>query len=556
MPRPGAVRRRATSGSRTAVTSIGRFEVYGSLPGQPRATLVIDPTDFGEQSEIIKAMASIWYESSSSRSFASSSHHRFAIVNFAKFLAQCEVEAMAEVTPDILRDFERHLVDTVPGVAPLYSRFVWAVLRQVKGLPADTVNFVSHAPPIAFRSGSPTAALPDSDLKLVLRTARRDVTRMRDRLLGSEEVSERSREQESALPWWHETMSIFVLLLFETALSVDVLWHLNFQPDASTRVSDWSHGSGQFVELSYVKRRGGAAPPAQLLSTEGTYSAGSLLRLLRDATETARRHAEGDARLRDVGPWLGLMTRGVPLKIAKPAPGQVPLIPIASIASPFATWLAHHGLQLDAFDSRRITFRAIRPAAKYQRLRLTDTSGLHMVDLVDDHTVDVYSRRYMRNKRLMHDLGRVFLENISGVAEEVARHYEPTVVTPEMAEDDEGHASAALDGDLEFGLTACKTPTDSPMPGQRSGDLCGLAFRACLVCPSAIVSPRHVTRLRTILAEANRQREIVPPPEWELMWGETVAFIEQALARLAPYENQFPQEPANIIDVGLLGGDA
>lgn len=178
------------------------------------------------------------------------------------------------------------------------------------------------------------------------------------------------------------------------------------------------------------------------------------------------------------------------------------------------------------------------------------------MDLVDDHTVDVYSRRYMRSKRLMHDLGRVFLESIAGVAEEVARHYEPTIVTPDVSDDEDGLGSAALDGDLEFGLTACKTPTDSPMPGQRSGDLCGLAFRACLVCPSAIVSPRHVTRLRTILGEANRQRKVVPPPEWELMWGETVAFIEQALARLAPYEHPFPQEPENIIDVGLLGGDA
>ena len=548
MPKAGQKRppRKRQTATQPTVQQVGLFGVVGRFPGQPDQTLILRPSEFGLQQKVARALGEAWKRRSQEVSFSASRNQLDAIRHFLRFLSQKEVEELSEVTADVLMEFERHLVDSIPSTAARHADSVWTALRKVPGLPKEAGNMVLFAPAIAHHKSQPTEALTEAQLRAVIAAARKDVAKARYDVLD---------QQSRPYPMWHETLSLFVLLLFETALSVDVLKHLDFTDQAPTRVLDWDHNDN-YVLLSFKKLRGGAAPAPQLYSRDGAYSSGTLLALLRDLTEQARQAAAGRKDLA-VGPWLGVRNGRSPAvtrhfgRVA-----GVQLIPVMALSRPFAVWLEHHGISQIIPEGTKASFRAIRPAAKAHRIALTDTTGLHMVDLVDDHSPEVYSRRYTRSQRLMRELRETFNSGIAGRAEDVVRGFKPTVVTAD------GHATQgisedvarqALDGEHEFGLTACTTPTDSPMPGQTPGELCGVAFRACFECPSAVVTPRHVNRMRRVRAHAEEQRWVVPPPRWEALWGQTVRFIDHALGTLAPEASEFEQEPEGVLDLGLRG---
>lgn len=549
MPRAGQKRPPGQRQSAVSETGqqVGSFSVTGKFPGQPDETLTLNPTDFGQQQVVALALAEAWTRRSEEFTFSTTRIDLYATRRFLAFLQQREVDALDEVTADLLMEFENHLIETMPKSAATYAHHLWQVFRKVRGLPDEAANLVLHAPAVAHHSSQPTEALTEAQLRTVISAARRDIAKARYDILD---------QQTRQFPMWHETLSLFVLLLYETAMSVDVLRHLDFTDTAPTRILDWDHND-DYVLLSFKKLRGGATPAPQLYSKDGQYSSGSLFVLLRDLTASARKAAAGRPDL-DVGPWLGVRLGASP---AVPRPfdpvNGVQLIPVMTLRSQFATWMTHHGIENLVREGTTVTFRAIRPAAKAQRLAVTDMTGLHMVDIVDDHTTDVYARRYMRSQRLMTDTGKTFLDSIAGRAEEAVRGFLPTLVTADgQASKDIPNeiAQQVLEGEHEFGLTACTTPTDSPMPGQTPGELCGVAFRACFQCPSAVVTPRHVKRMERVRAHAEEQRRVVPPPQWEALWGQTVTFIDHALGVLRPEASEFDQESDGILDLGLRGG--
>jgi len=551
MPRPpvGQSRQREPREHRNANPArIGMFSVTGSLPGQTPKTLELRPADYPTCQQIAHTLGQAWERSGRTNAFVTARTAHIGLRLFLDYLVEQNLFGWEQITPDFLRGYEAHIA-TIRVQPADFARTVWDFLRNLPEgtLPSNTATFVTHPPALAVRSYQPTEALPDDIMKAILRAAQRDITDADTRLArGAKYLTQQ------------EITAYFILLLWETSWSMDVLKAFSFAPNAPTTVLNWNAGNGDFVEVRWLKERGGASQ-VRLLRTDGTWSAGNLLRRLEKATREARLIADRDDNSLPKGtPWL-LLKEYISGPVG-PYPEFEPglyIVPLFQRDSVFAKWMEFHSeIPLSDIDGR-ITFRAIRPTAKAARLTLTDTSGLNVVDLVDDHTVEVYSSRYMRSARLMRELGKVFLEDIAGRAEEVAREWTPTIVaTPE-----DGAASGlsadetadVLNGSMEFGLTACRTPTDSPMPGERAGDLCGMAFRACFTCPSAVVTPRHVTRMRTVRQIAMNQRNTVPPPQWEGIWRDTVDFIAAALARLEPQAANYPQAPADILDSGLKG---
>jgi hypothetical protein len=523
------------------------FSVTGSLPGQAPKTLRLRPAGYPTCQQIAYTLGQSWERSGRTDAFVTARTAYMGLTLFLNYLVGKGVTEWADITPDFLRGYEAHL-GTIRVQPADFARTVWDFLRNLPEgtLPSNTATFVTHPPALAVRSYQPTEALPDDIMKSILRAAQRDITDAGTRLgRGAKYLTQQ------------EITAFFILLLWETSWSMDVLKAFSFAPTARSTVLNWNAGNGDFVEVRWVKERGGASQ-VQLLRTDGTWSAGNLLRRLEQATREARLiAARDDNALPKDSPWLCLRVEERGLRSPFPRTEEGWLMPLFNNNSTFAKWMTTHPeIPLSDVDGR-ITYRAIRPTAKAARLTLTETSGLNIVDLVDDHTVEVYSARYKRSARLMRELGKVFLEDIAGRAEQVARDWTPTIVaTPQDGEEaglSPDETADALNGAMEFGLTACRTPTASPMPGERAGDLCGMAFRACFTCPSAVVTPRHVNRMKSVRQIALNQRNVVPPPQWEGIWRETVDFIDAALARLEPQAVNYPQAPADILDSGLKG---
>ena len=59
--------------------------------------------------------------------------------------------------------------------------------------------------------------------------------------------------------------------------------------------------------------------------------------------------------------------------------------------------------------------------------------------------------------------------------------------------------------------------------------------------------------MRAVRQHALDQKDVVDPLQWASLWQETVAFIDAALLRLVPYADQFPQDSADLLDLGLRG---
>ncbi|WP_404385908.1 hypothetical protein LL946_06335 [Knoellia locipacati] len=458
--------------------------------------------------------------------------------------------SLQELSPEALRNFEVWVSRRHPSLGFRYLAATWMVLRRVKSdLREDTARFVRHAPNVRGRESLPTEALSDDVMRKVLRAAKGDVARARRRLEG--------RPGHMA---WGESVSLFVLLLWELDWSMDVLKALQFRPDSPTTVLDWSAGDGTFVETIWLKARGGASQQ-RLYRADGPWSPGTLLRCLETFTRSAREVGDrADNDFTSGCPWLAVVDSPSGFGDRLPVEGGW-LVRTFDGHGQFRRWLTLHGIATPEAVGERVTFRAIRPAAKAVRMSLTDTSGLHVADIVDGHTAEVFQRRYTRNARLMRELAQIWHKEIAGRAEGLIRGWRPHIVTEEAGSLASGldatTARSALDGDLEAGLVACLDPLDSPQPGQRRGHPCGLAFRACFECPNAVVTPRHVTRLRQMLDLAGKRRLAMSPIEWEALWSGTVAFIHSALEVLEPLAPNYEQllGPPPDLGVGPSGGN-
>jgi hypothetical protein len=554
-PRPGRARVRTPREVKPNLPRIGAFTVVGAAPGGATETATLDPSQYPNARSIAQTLGAQWETVGKSSTFITANQHRAALHTFLQFCDSWGVDDFAEVTPKFLREFERTLIQQVPGSAHARATAVWVMLRGLDRsvLPEPTRNLVSHAPNIPKPTTMPTEGLPDGMTARVIAAARRDIQ------------SARSNASQSDYLTQQQLTGFFVALLWELAWSPDVLLTLNFDDvNAPTTVVDWSVAGGEQIKVRWLKNRGGGTG-VELVGAGDVWSAGRILRDLEALTRPARLMAsKSDNTLVPGSPWLFQHVVSGRQRVRKfPAVGdRAYLMPLgsrttASLNGPFRWWLGSHDIEVPEEYAERISFRSIRPTAKAARVRVSDNEGLHMADIVDDHSIEVYSSRYMRHGALMHTLGETFRKDIAGKAEQFART-QPTILatiedapvvnlTVEQAE-------AALAGELEYGLTACRDPKDSPLQDAASGSdgACRFAFRSCFHCPNAVVTPAHVPRMKAIRDIGLEERVSMSPIEWEVRWESQLAFIDKALAVLEPHAPQDDDDVAVLVDLGML----
>jgi hypothetical protein len=530
---------------------VGRYMVTGAYPARAFESRTILPSDWGVASPAAAELGAAWESIADDKGqvaprFAVAvSQHRAITQGLLPLMQQRGISHLADLLPEHLMALEDELAETMPVAGGDRMSALLTVLREVpdSSFVESTRIWRTHPSRLPIRPTQPTNELPERLLQRVLRTADKDVSM----------AVRRSAKDPGYLLGQSEALSLYILLLFETGWSMDVLKHFGFHAGAQTRVTDWSAHDGQYVEVSYLKYRG-PAKGIQMFGKRHARSAGNLFGVLRDLTEPLRQvAATADNSLRDDTPWLCWVEDAGRLP-AKGALAGGHVVHVFDRSSQFRWWLRRHCL-IEATSEERYTFRSLRVTAKAIRIHVSDKEGLTLADLVEDHGVDVFSRHYTRNARLMNEVGRTFLEEIAGRAQDIIQDSRPTIVdgTGQVAEGncDPEIAEAALQGDLEAGLTACRDPYNSPLAGAVDGALCGTAFRACFTCRNAIVTPRHVKRMQLILEAATTAKADTPPPVWQAVWQPTVDFILDAVRVLAPHAIDASQHEGLLLDTGL-----
>lgn len=549
------------------ISHIGIYAATYRLPGQSGVKYTLDPADYPERKAFMDVLGPLWM--TRSRELPGSVHAiHYALKEFLTFLGTQGVTTWEQVTPDLLREFESNQQQQhTQNVARRNLDQVWALLRTVPDrlLSAPTRLFLSHQPIVPPGVTKPTEGMPEATLKQVLRAAMKLVATAEHRIGNAQpESPERFIRLD-------ETLAFYILLLFELSWSMDVLKYLTFDAGGIVTITDWGEPDpddpkqilGGEVTAAWLKKRGSAADTYTSLC-DSPWRGGTILRRLRDATKPTRDAIKNDSDLDAQSAWLCYRESdgmaGRKSKRASQAVARGQIVRVFDLRdSLFREWLARQQITVMTDDyTSALSYRSIKPAAKaFRHVQVSRETGLMAIDLVDEHTLDVYSSRYMRSEIIMRELADTFFVNIAGVAEDVARTFKPTIVTPDgtvigAAMDDET-VEEVLNGDKEIGLTACRDPRKSPFPGEQEGSLCGVAFRACFFCPNAVVTPRHATRMERVKEVAEQQQTAMSPPEWQAKFGETVAFIDVALPRLQPYAASTQQLPADIVDLGVIG---
>lgn len=503
--------------------------------------------------------------------------HKF----FTEIMAPSEIENWDQVTVKLLEETEAHFTTTSRySLVPLWNYLHAVPEDSAHGrLPSEVRTFILSPPATPTRRTTATEALPGPMLRAVLRAAMSDVKQAERRIRKAGWDGTR-RPPRDALIRRREVIAFYVLLCFETVLSPDVVKALSFDPAQPTSVQEWRDGEPT-VTFQWRKNRGGRTD-SMVLMADKEWRAGAILRRLRDAS-AATRHIGGDT-WRDY-PWIC----AEPVYTADTHPGNwdrhVRYHPNARETQVFADpqgemWLdsaftdqprfnfvhwcqepRKSGLSIDVPEQytrisgrARLSFRAIRPAAKWAKYQATG-DGLLLRELADDHTVEVLAAHYLNSEIAARDIGEAWA-HITEVAEEVARGLRPTVL------DRQGHvvsgkpiapqeATKAV-GENRVGTSGCRNPYDSPLEGERTGSLCTRANRACYFCGNSVVTPDDIPVMRVYLLLAERAVVTMSPPEWQLHWGLTVRWIQYVLPLMDPDWENIPVADSNLFDLGLV----
>jgi hypothetical protein len=561
--RPVAARQASAS-----VTHIGVYEVVQTAPGRTPLTLRLDPAEFGPQGALLTELGPAFVRycrERPGRVERATGYLRDAL----RLWGEQHVVTWDVFTPNMLRGFE---ADVTGRWAARSARdrldVMWSVLLHLPDdvLPAETRRFLGHPPMVSPGRKTPQQAFSEPMLKQMLKVSMRLVATAEWRIEHAVDDSlDRFLRHE-------EVVAFYILLLFELSWSMDVLKYLTFDGGDIVTVTDWGEPdpddpkglTGGAVVAKWLKLRARGRADTYVGLCDSMWRGGTLLRRLRNATAPTRAAVDPSTGLDAFSPWICLKPGQLIERYrgARQAVGDGHLVRFFDLRAgsnnlaSLAGWLAKHDIAVpDEYDDD-ISYRAIRPAAKaFRHVERSRDTRLLGADLVDDHTLEVYSQRYMRSEIIMRKLGEIFLTQIAGNAETVARELRPTVVlnsdTVLGGVIDKAEATSILNGEREAGLTACRNPRDSPLPGQRKGALCGVAFRACFTCPNALVAPQHYTRMLRVREVAMQQRDTMSPPEWQATFEETIKFIDGALPLLKPHVKDSAQLPATLVDLGM-----
>lgn len=548
--------------------SIGPIVLELQLKNSPQlGRLEVNPIDWGQSSGVVRDVAELWQGANSQGHHTTARAHLRVLTSAFKVFVQHGVRRWSDLTIETLTAIEgNHANDQEIG-------FFWNCLRRIPEdsmngrMAEDVVRFIQSAPNIRRKQTVPTEALKPELLRDVIRAAMADISQAEYRIKKAD-WDGCSVPSKNSLIRRHEMVAFYVLLCVEWGMSPDVIKDLSFDSAQPTSVQDWNDG-GPKIDVRWYKRRGGSGANIVMLADQ-PWRAGSLMRRLRDAAAATRFAAP--ASWVDF-PWLC----STPLaKRAARHPRQFgsaegDTYVVQSIFKGgdqgFLKWCQHSrrgGLAITipdrytrAVDPDWLTYRAIRPAAKWARYTATG-KGLLLSELVDDNTIETLSAHYLNSEVAMRDIGESW-QHITTIAEEVARGSRPTVVNrqgdvvsgrgitpPELAQSQVNRV----------GTSGCRNPYDSPLSGESPGRLCGSANRACFFCPNSVVTPSDLPSLKAYLLLADQAKCALPPSEWALHWGRTVRWIQYVLPLLDPEWEAIPVGDVEIFDLGLQAGPA
>lgn len=586
-PRPGQVRTgRGRRSTESAVTRIGRAQVKVKSPRDP-APLTLDfpdPRDYAPAERLVTQIATTWQAHYNTGSSLVARRARQGLVILADMLREQRYTSWDQLSLEALVDLE----DTLTTAARALIMPIWRALRSVPSdsqcgyFTPEVARFLASNRGEQNLQTTPTEPLPAATLKQVLRAALSDVSIAEGRI-GRARWDGSSNPPVSALLLTHEVMAFFVLLAFEWNMSIDVIASLRFDDTSPTRVLDWGHATLPSVQVRWFKNRGKTSGQLTMLADQ-PLRAGSLLRRLRDASAANRFVARTHGW--DAVPWLcayeslfmpqrGGTPRRHPANNGAPSPDSDTWT-ISSVFtrsdSSMLNWCQRTrkpGLAIQLperytrdEDRDKLSYRVIRPAAKWAKF-VASGKGLLLGELVDDNTVQVLSAHYLNSETAMRDIGEAWAD-ITTLAEEVARGLRPTAVDssgnvvsgPPGVSLNDTRVGQALGGELKAGMASCLDILNSPQPGERPGQPCTSAWRACFSCRNSVVTPDDIPGFKLFLLLAEKAHGHLSPHEWAVHWGRTVRWIMHVMPLMDPNWEQQPIAPRGVFDLGLEAGPA
>jgi hypothetical protein len=435
------------------------------------------------------------------------------------------------------------------------------------------------------RSGTP--GYSEQEFRRIIAAARHDVAATRDRIRASEQLLAQADTNQEALTAAERTT---VAQLREMARSGDIprislpgnvlpdhvailklagqlfLVHADLAPLLVLGVGLTGRNGetlkelpaghklleGRAVAVELVKRRRGpnnihetvhweVGPPSRQLHTAGGYYL-----LVHDLARRGRRFSDSDFV------WSVWNTRS----------GHV---------SPFAKdlgrklnlrgWARAHDLRGDDGQPLKLSLNRLRTTVL---VRTTKAAGGHLPTSARSNSMDVLFAHYLRGDPTVQEWAasevtaavrdaeqharQAHLRVLAGPVEE---HAQDLAATADQLGVDPQLARQALAGELDTLVAACLNIDHGPFNQGR----CQASFLACLTCPNALATHRHLPGLLALLEELDSQRQATDAETWWARHGRTwQAITEDVLPKFSPAELARAQtEVAATPTVSLLG---
>jgi hypothetical protein len=262
------------------------------------------------------------------------------------------------------------------------------------------------------------------------------------------------------------------------------------------------------VTVQYVKPRSKGHEVKQLRVADGgtLKQPGGLLRMALRLTASARVIAGSDAL------WCTHGNKGTIALFEKN---------LGAVRYGASAWMARHGLdQLTDADGSPVTLDVRRLRKSFKSQQYLKAAGV-LADFTQGHTQQVAAHHYadIAAHGEIHDLA---VEAALNQALEVALP-PPVVLDADGTRLDHGGAqptptqvAAALSGEADVFLASCSSFYDSPFG--TPGKPCPVALWGCLECPNAVFTARHLPQVLTFLDFIERQRDLLPGPEWTVRY--------------------------------------
>ncbi|WP_200827779.1 hypothetical protein [Thermomonospora echinospora] len=266
-----------------------------------------------------------------------------------------------------------------------------------------------------------------------------------------------------------------------------------------------------FVTIKYTKRRARSEPHKTMRVADGgaAHHPGGLIRLVLRLTQRGRDRIGGDLL------WIDHGHQGTRETFA----GRRRI----SINGLHARWLQRHGLdQLTDHDGGPLVLDLRRLRKSFKSQQYLKAAGV-LADFAQGHSPQVAARHYadIGAHDELHDRA---VEN--GLAEALQVALPPPVVLDEdgsrLGGDDledlpPAQVQAALSGEQDVFLASCRDFHHTPFAAV--GKPCPVPMWGCVECPNAVFTTRHLPQVLAFLDFVERQREEMPPAEWQLRYG-------------------------------------